>query len=274
MDESLLEMRLARESDLPQLEEISRNTWDGDDYLARVAPDWIREGGFYVAAVGDRVAGCARLAMMPASVIWLEGLRVHPELRGRGYGKALSRFVLSEARRLVSEGAGKHVEFSTYYRNSESIGITTAEGFEVVERFSLIWKERPVKGEGPVRIPFASDELDCYPVHIPHGWRLPIDSPEARAWLAARCSAWEHRGARFYHREGAWDFALFSSGLADPEAAAEGIERVAAALGMDDGFEVILPEQPEAALQAFLGRGFGYWEEPHEPNMLVFRLRT
>jgi hypothetical protein len=177
------------------------------------------------------------------------------------------------ARRLAATGGWNQIEFSTYYKNSESIGITAAEGFEVVERFSLVWKHRPSAGDGFSRIDFPRAELDCYPAHVPFGWRFPLDCPETREWLASRCSAWEFDGARFYHREGGWDFTLLRSGLQNPLEAAQGISRVAAALGMDDGFEVIIPEGYGDALQAFLDSGFVFWEEPHEPNMLVFRLR-
>jgi GNAT superfamily N-acetyltransferase len=268
-----LRIRPAVEADIPGLVEISRQTWDGDDYLAGVARGWITEGGLYVGLVGQTVAGCARYAFLPGSLIWLEGLRVRPDFKGRGYGKALSAHVLGEARRLAATGGWNHVEFSTYYKNSESIGITAAEGFEVVERFSLVWKHWPSAGDGFRRIDFPRAELDCYPAHVPFGWRFPLDCPETREWLASRCSAWEFDGARFYHREGGWDFTLLRSGLQNPLEAAQGISRVAAALGMDDGFEVIIPEGSGDALQAFLDSGFVFWEEPHEPNMLVFRLR-
>jgi len=265
-------MREAAEEDLPALAEISRLTWEGDDYLADVASGWIREGGFFVGVSDGEVAGCVRMAALPGPIIWLEGLRVHPGKRGRGYGRAMSEFVVSRARRMLAEGLGRWVEFATYYRNSESIGITTAQGFSEVERFFVVSRGNASGMRGVAVRGFRRGWTGCYRMHVPCGWRLPIACPDAEPWLEERCSAWDFDGAGFYGRKGRGEFALLQSGMDRPSRASEGICRAACRLGLTGGFDVILPESRPDVLEAFLAEGWSFWDEPAAPNLLVFRL--
>ena len=48
--------------------------------------------------MGDRIAAVAAMVQVGRAV-YLQGLRVRPELRGRGVGEAMTRFLLEEAKR-------------------------------------------------------------------------------------------------------------------------------------------------------------------------------
>lgn len=73
--------------DRPFIEEIARLTWGGggEDYLARVFDEWLGDN-FYVLELDGKVVGTAKLTLLPGEVGWLEGLRVHRDYRGKGYG--------------------------------------------------------------------------------------------------------------------------------------------------------------------------------------------
>ncbi|ABL88433.1 GCN5-related N-acetyltransferase [Pyrobaculum islandicum DSM 4184] len=58
----------------------------------------MREGRAYVAVLNGRIVAVAALVLIGKSA-YLQGLRVRPELRGRGVGETTTRFLLEEARR-------------------------------------------------------------------------------------------------------------------------------------------------------------------------------
>ncbi len=59
--------RVARLDDIPAMARISADIWDGDDYIPRVARQWIcdPQGRFIVAECDGVVRGFGRLAMHP-----------------------------------------------------------------------------------------------------------------------------------------------------------------------------------------------------------------
>jgi GNAT superfamily N-acetyltransferase len=134
-------IRNASREDIPGLEEISRLTWDGFDYLDRVADDWIADGSLSTGIFQGRVAACARYTRIPGDVLWLEGLRVHPDFRGRGFGRAISEHVLGTCRGMLETGEARGIEFSTYLLNAESRGLGEKQGFRVAEWFHILFRE-------------------------------------------------------------------------------------------------------------------------------------
>lgn len=266
-----LVIRPASRSDLQALEAISEATWDGDDYLSGVAPRWVEEGGFFVGEYEGRIVGCAKLSVMPGGVAWLEGLRVHPEAQGRGWGKALSAYATGLAERMVAEGKASCVEFCTYYKNERSISISTAAGFELVESFVILGMERPGCPASVERCPGLDQrDLACYEGHVPFSWKPPLNTPGVLEWLDGQTEVWKHGTARFFNRTGTEDFSLCSSGLSAPSCAAEGILAASGVLGLDYCC-AILPAGDRSLLDEFMDRGFHWWEEPREPNVLIFR---
>jgi N-acetylglutamate synthase-like GNAT family acetyltransferase len=66
-------------------------------------PDWIRSDldrgvSYYLLCSHGSVAGCVALEFASSSVAYLERLGVPPEQRGRGFGSALLRHALRQAR--------------------------------------------------------------------------------------------------------------------------------------------------------------------------------
>jgi len=115
-------IREARPEDKPFIEEIARLTWGGEDYLARVFDEWLGDN-FYVLEVDGRVIGTAKLTLLPGRIGWLEGLRVHRDYRGRGYGRRLQDFMLELGSELAKKGKIEALEFATYFLNRESISM-------------------------------------------------------------------------------------------------------------------------------------------------------
>ncbi|MGC9130656.1 MAG: GNAT family N-acetyltransferase [Pyrobaculum sp.] len=94
----MLTFRKAREEDVAEIVAFTMDTWDWGDYIPRVIGRWVADGNAYVALLDGRIAAVASMLLVGKSA-YLRGLRVRPELRGRGIGEAMTRFLVDEARR-------------------------------------------------------------------------------------------------------------------------------------------------------------------------------
>jgi N-acetylglutamate synthase-like GNAT family acetyltransferase len=130
-----LTIRRARESDRPALEVIAARTWGGDDYLPLVFDEWLAdpEGEFFVATLGaeGRVVGTAKLTRLGPGEWWMEGMRVDPDLYGRGIGTTLHRYGLERAEALGSGVA----RFATEQTNWPVHKMALKLGFTVAAQF-------------------------------------------------------------------------------------------------------------------------------------------
>ena len=105
-------IRPARPDDRPAMEAICAHTWEWGDYLPEVWDDWLAdaarsraEGGGGALIVGEwagRVVALSKITWQPRDQVWLEGMRVDPDYRRRGFAKAVvSACVRELARRGV-----------------------------------------------------------------------------------------------------------------------------------------------------------------------------
>ena len=132
----MIEIRRAVHEDKPRIVEISSKIWDGEDYLPHIFNKWVDEKGgeFSVITVDGVVAGCAKITELPHNVLWLEGIRVDTDYRGRGLGKSLAEYQLKRAKEIGYE----KLELGTFVENYESIAIIEKRGFERVASFKFL----------------------------------------------------------------------------------------------------------------------------------------
>lgn len=94
-----LTFRDASPNDWPQIARWISGTWDWGDYInAYVWMDWsARKSSAHliVAESNSEIIGFCRLVMLAEAEWWLEGVRVAPEHRGHGVGKALVGHMVS-----------------------------------------------------------------------------------------------------------------------------------------------------------------------------------
>lgn len=260
--------------DLPELAEISRSTWDGSDYLEAVAPSWIAGGGMYSGILAGRLFGCYKITLMPGRVAWLEGLRVHPSMRGRGLGRLLSEDCFRRALAMRNRGDADWIEFETYYHNLESISIAESCGFERVETFRLLYRASlPPSGIPPAAVvTLAEPDLAPYPTRVPLGWKAILRTEDTVGALAGLCEVREESGLGFMSRPGDNVFTFCASAMEAPVEAGRAAARAAHARG-EDTVEIMLPGGAASIESLLMSDGWSYWEEPREPNAWVFRMR-
>jgi ribosomal protein S18 acetylase RimI-like enzyme len=93
--------RPALPKDTADVMELTRQIWEGRDYVPSVWAEWLSdpEGLLAAAEYGGRVVGISKLTRLTPSEWWLEGLRVHPEYEGRGIASHLQDYLVDHWQR-------------------------------------------------------------------------------------------------------------------------------------------------------------------------------
>ena len=131
-------VRRLRDSDRSDVIEISSHIWEGHDYLPSVVDEWLRDSNsrFYGVEVDGRVVAVGRVRLVEEGRIgWMEGLRVHPDYRGRGFANDLTRSIIREGERLGVE----RLRYTTSDENRASVKLAKMAGFSRILRMTVFW---------------------------------------------------------------------------------------------------------------------------------------
>lgn len=130
-----LEIRYARAGDREDVFAISATVWEGHDYIPDVWDDWMGEkpdAGFLLAGeIDGRVVAIQHATLQPGGVVWVEGIRVHPDFRNRGIAHQL----LQRALDIAGERGSTIARLSTATENKASQTVVGKNGFEEIARF-------------------------------------------------------------------------------------------------------------------------------------------
>jgi len=263
-------VRKALPGDIDGIAYISRNTWDGEDYLEGRAEEWIADGTLWVGVQAGTVVGTFRSFIIPPRVIWLEALRIRPDMRGMGHGRRLSEKAFQRGAALIGAGAADSMEFSTYVFNHESIHIARSWGFREVDRFMLLQREVPADARGELE-PASVDLKDIEGEYLPCGWRFARVSEEGLRWVMDRSDCLCFQGTSFLRRRGGGgSTAPVMNGGFDIERYLRGAQISSAASG-DSECTVILHRSRRSCISRALEYGFSPWEPVEDGNVLLFR---
>ncbi|WP_456367670.1 GNAT family N-acetyltransferase [Thermococcus sp.] len=261
-------IRETRPEDKPFIEEMAGLTWGGGDYLARVFDEWLGDN-FYVLELDGKVIGTAKLTLLPGKVGWLEGLRVHPNYRGRGYGRLLHSFMLDLGKKLAQKGRIEALEFATYFLNRESISMAEKTGFSVKAKFFVFGaRTDSFEPEEPEKVEPSMSDLTLG--LIPVGWRFVRRSEEALEWIRKNAEVYDLNGFRFLVSKKGTTFTPLDVGLATLKAMLPAMAWVSGERGRES-FDVMLTSGVKPLLPGLKRLGLYLWDETDEPNVLVFR---
>ena len=134
---SAVETRPARPDDREAVVAFTRDTWPelGGDYIPDVFDEWVESDGpnqrTLVACVDDRPVGICQGVLLSAHEAWGQGMRVHPEYRGKGISEALSEALFE-----WTGGRGATVcRTMVFSWNEAGLGQARSVGFEPVTEF-------------------------------------------------------------------------------------------------------------------------------------------
>lgn len=127
------------EKDIPAILDISKDVWEGDDYIPYVIEEWLLEEGnlAYGAFLEEEMKnliGFGRVKMYPNGVAWLEGGRVKITHQKKGIGRDLMKYAIDYA---IHAGA-KVAQYDTSSNNLGSISLARFHGFIEKKRMEVL----------------------------------------------------------------------------------------------------------------------------------------
>ncbi|MEF8834598.1 MAG: GNAT family N-acetyltransferase [Candidatus Thermoplasmatota archaeon] len=120
--------------DKEEVLELTEDIWQGHDYIPDVIDEWIENGGFISGKVDGEMVAVAKHTEQREDVYWLEGLRVHPDHQGKGYG----RDMMEEQIDLLEEKGYKALRFLTSQDKSPVKKVVSERGFEVKQSYHFL----------------------------------------------------------------------------------------------------------------------------------------
>ena len=290
MSAAPLTIRRARAEDRAAALAFCAHTWTWGDYIAEVWDAWLADprGAFVVGEVDGQVMALDKLTFLSSDEAFLEGFRIDPAYRGRGYAPRFERYLLDEAAR---QGA-RVVRFLTAAGNEAIHHIAERDGFRRAATL-LPWSAEPDQTADEAVAPLRPLEPgnEAY-----HAWNALRSGPlwaacaglwsshwHAQEWSAGMWALMLEAGALLTTPDGDLaglnvepdDETVWLGGLhapLDPQRIARvaaGVRREAAARGRA-ACRAILPRVP--ALEAGL-RAAGWSADGDADALVLFELR-
>lgn len=258
-------IRSAEKRDKDTIETIAGKIWE-DDYLGRQFEKWLEDGNFFTAEIEGKVVGCAKISILPSKTGWLEGLRVDPAFHKMGIGREFNRFMFNKISEMKSKGIIDSVEFSTYYKNEESLHMGDKAGFKIIEKFIVLALDN--SGESKNIKIFNADRIwfNDYIDYIPAGWKFVKNNAEAVKYIMDNCEIYKNNEVEFYGYRNERTFCFFEKNInviIDSIPYMRSLARTEA--------EIMIPASWSDILPILFKNEFYYWHEPHEPNVFVLR---
>jgi len=176
-------IRRARPEDEADIVSFTEDTWsdrDVGDYIPEVYGDWIAGDGptqrTLVADVDGRAIGICQAQLVDEEEGWLQGIRVHPDYRREGHGRAMTEALFDWCRERGATVARNLI----YGWNDAAMAQARTVGFEPGIVCRLVHPE-PTPGDPECRV--DADAAGA--------WRYWTDS-EARTALAGLALADDH----------------------------------------------------------------------------------
>ena len=131
-----IRVREARHDDYEAIAAFTTDTWperDGGDYIPRIYHDWIEgdDQRTVVAEIDGEVAGLAQSVLLSEWEAWNQGLRVHPDYRGRGVSVAVTEDLFEWAR----EQGARTASVMVFSWNEAGLGQSRACGYAPTTEF-------------------------------------------------------------------------------------------------------------------------------------------
>jgi GNAT superfamily N-acetyltransferase len=147
-----------RSADRERIAEITRDVWDGHDYLPRVFDDWLADSGatFQAAELDGVVVGVQRIRPLSQGLVWYEGLRVASTHRRRGLARAMLSSAITGAR----EQGFREMRLAT--GNPDAVRLFESMGFRRLLD-ARWWRGPRVEGGEPARMPDPSEARKAWP---------------------------------------------------------------------------------------------------------------
>lgn len=123
-----------KKDDKEEVIELSSHIWEGHDYIPDVFDDWVEDGGFYCGKLDGKIIAVDKFTMQNNGIIWLEGLRVHPDYQGEGYATKMVEGLMD----IVEERDYSALRFLTTAGKEPVKKMAGDHGFEVKQVYKYL----------------------------------------------------------------------------------------------------------------------------------------
>ena len=247
-----LRFRAAREEDHAQVVELTREIWEGEDYLPHVWHEWVHapQSFLEVGLLGEEIVATGRVVELTPGGWWLEGLRVHPKHQGKGFATVLHHHMVEVALR---QPGLRVLGLATSSENPQVAHLARSTGMTLRGEYRF-FKGGAAREAVEVVAPFPNANVDALWARVASsnwlrltggyamdGW---VARPMDPAWLAEICAAggvWQCGEALALagggsHEGQAWLYLLDGGSAAEQEA----LVRHARHLAFEEGHETFL----------------------------------
>lgn len=149
-----------------------KDTFSWGDYISDVWDTWLSSGGLFVSEYDGEIVGMYNLSLIKEQV-WVEGLRVDPKHRRKGFGKNM----LEHAESIAQD---KTIRFVIESDNKPSILLVESLGYSLEEKWQL-YSTLPSKQDSEAKlsnnISQSKDLIDSHTYVDSWKW-LPLDIEE------------------------------------------------------------------------------------------------
>ncbi len=177
-------VRKAREDDRDEVLSFCVGTFDWGDYIDEVFDSWLKgpDSLLLVAEADGRPVGILHARLMNHGRAWLEGLRVRPNHRRMGVGRAMTESAMG----LLRESEHGTIRLLVESNNEASMGLAVNQGFCEETRWAFYHGKKPTQVDSK-------------------GSRWVTPSAASGVWSRTDSSDLFNRGGRSYE----YDWALY-----------------------------------------------------------------
>ena len=129
--------------DIPSIKEISKDIWEGEDYIPQVIENWLQDKncmnyGTFLDEKREEMVGFGRIKLFSREIAWLEGGRVKAEYQKQGIGREMIKYAIDYA----SSVKAKVAQFDTSSKNLGSVALAKHFGFKRKKSMNVLRAER------------------------------------------------------------------------------------------------------------------------------------
>ena len=129
--------------DIPSIKEISKDIWEGEDYIPQVIDSWLNDEhcmnyGAFRDEERKEMVGFGRVKLFNRDVAWLEGGRVKKDYQKKGIGREMIRYAIDYAKNVQV----KKAQFDTSSKNLGSTTLANYFGFKKKKSMNVLSAKR------------------------------------------------------------------------------------------------------------------------------------
>ena len=129
--------------DIPAIKEISKDIWEGEDYVPQVIENWLQDEncmnyGTFIDERKEEMVGFGRVKLFTKEIAWFEGGRVKIEYQKQGIGREMIKYALDYA----SQAKAKIAQYDTSSKNVGSVALAKYFGFQRKKSMNVLSADR------------------------------------------------------------------------------------------------------------------------------------